>query len=763
MNRYLLEISYIGTRFRGIQKTVNKLEESRLDTTTIQGCIELALGVFRPVNEIQTILSSRTDAGVHALHSTLHVDLQRYDGNPYSVASMTGVLNRTLDKQGLAIRVLNTRIVPNTFHCRYNALGRTYLYRIAVAKNGIPETDRLRNRNFEAFLPVEELDRVYFLQCTVTLAIPILCSSKGRSVIIATAFFIAATGPTVNIFHNIDIMVTSLTCGQMQLKEALSDMLDTLNKPLVAIKEAISNCIRELRKVLKNVQNVLLRIQDLIMAILNGIKQGFNWLENIVKMCNTEFGTPFERCMNISRTAMEDCRSKLGPIKGLCQLTHVFSMLCYTAKIVDVVCVLVDFVSDDIIATVMAKLEMFVAEIKNLFDVSISFDHDFYFQTTSSKELKQVQKDIMSDIHKKMNTFVLIFGWLDLTSMLLLFVIIIKAIYFRLKYIHNPGYQNCYITNEFLEIDEQRKRLQMETVLPLTFLERFKYPKITDCRLTRQEFLGIARSSMFLIITTIQLFCICFADYCLYWILAMISIFGHKHSGFEVPPYITVDVQGGGFIADIFRGIVHAFEPIAQNYSMDSETCLPNPRIPNFSNYIIIAMIVSMAWIFLFFQPYGLRLRHIIMRLYYPEAARQRAIWLHNKILLKRMSFFKLARRKARLLFKKTPSDENVYCLEWLRARTEQYWCCRILLGKRSKDKCLLCGTSLDNDKRVKCDTIGCSAVYCKNCFQESYHTCCICNHPTQYGDFSDISEVEDSSDDPDTVHVDETEDYCVY
>ncbi|XP_065359712.1 tRNA pseudouridine synthase-like 1 [Calliphora vicina] len=164
MNRYLLEISYIGTRFRGIQKTVNKLEEARLDTTTIQGCIELALGVFRPVNEIQTVLSSRTDAGVHALHSTLHVDLQRYDGNPYNASSMIGVLNRTLDKQSLAIRVLNTRIVPNTFHCRYSAKGRTYLYRIAVAKQGICEAGSLKNRNFEAYLPVEELDRCFFVQ-----------------------------------------------------------------------------------------------------------------------------------------------------------------------------------------------------------------------------------------------------------------------------------------------------------------------------------------------------------------------------------------------------------------------------------------------------------------------------------------------------------------------------------------------------------------------------------------------------------------------
>lgn len=58
------------------------------------------------------------------------------------------------------------------------------------------------------------------------------------------------------------------------------------------------------------------------------------------------------------------------------------------------------------------------------------------------------------------------------------FQYIFRAIYFRLKYIHNVGYQNHYITNEFLEIDEQRKHLQMETVLPLTFMESLKYPGV---------------------------------------------------------------------------------------------------------------------------------------------------------------------------------------------------------------------------------------------------------------------------------------------
>ncbi|XP_017057815.1 tRNA pseudouridine synthase-like 1 isoform X2 [Drosophila ficusphila] len=164
MHRYLLNISYIGTTFRGIQKTVNKAEQPRLDTQSIQGCLELALRVFHPVNEIQTVLSSRTDAGVHALHSTVHVDLERPNGQPYDTTTLTGVLNRTLDKQRLPIRVLSSQLVADTFHCRYHATGRTYLYRFAVNKHPPSEEDNFRNKAYEAFVPVEEIDRCYFLQ-----------------------------------------------------------------------------------------------------------------------------------------------------------------------------------------------------------------------------------------------------------------------------------------------------------------------------------------------------------------------------------------------------------------------------------------------------------------------------------------------------------------------------------------------------------------------------------------------------------------------
>uniref|UniRef100_A0A1A9W4L1 tRNA pseudouridine synthase n=1 Tax=Glossina brevipalpis TaxID=37001 RepID=A0A1A9W4L1_9MUSC len=104
-----------------------------------------------------------TDSGVHALHTTVHVDLQRRDDMPYDVKTITGVLNRILCKHSLPIRILNTRLVPETFHCRYNAVGRTYLYRIAVTKSSVVTTATSKNKQFEAYLPVEELHRCYFI------------------------------------------------------------------------------------------------------------------------------------------------------------------------------------------------------------------------------------------------------------------------------------------------------------------------------------------------------------------------------------------------------------------------------------------------------------------------------------------------------------------------------------------------------------------------------------------------------------------------
>ncbi|XP_058121774.1 tRNA pseudouridine synthase-like 1 [Anopheles ziemanni] len=162
MNRYLINLSYIGTRFRGIQRKIDKSVGQFQDPHTVQGVIEEALLKLRSVNVPTLKLSSRTDTGVHALHNTVHVDLERPNGKPYDAEKITKALNRAFERDAQSLRILSTVHVPNTFHARLCAKSRTYLYRLAVLKKEYARNHPLQHPQ-SRFIPIEEHDRCYFL------------------------------------------------------------------------------------------------------------------------------------------------------------------------------------------------------------------------------------------------------------------------------------------------------------------------------------------------------------------------------------------------------------------------------------------------------------------------------------------------------------------------------------------------------------------------------------------------------------------------
>lgn len=70
-------------------------------------------------------------------------------------------------------------------------------------------------------------------------------------------------------------------------------------------------------------------------------------------MCNKELGTPFERCSRAFENAITDCHAKLGPLfSWLCSIVYLVKAVCYIVKVFDIVCFVVDFINDSIIAVV---------------------------------------------------------------------------------------------------------------------------------------------------------------------------------------------------------------------------------------------------------------------------------------------------------------------------------------------------------------------------------------------------------------------------
>lgn len=134
MVRYLMFMSYIGTRYRGAAKQIGC--ERMIDIDSVQGALETAFHTLRPRSKIkpEIQLSSRTDAGVHACCSAAQVNLE----NPYDVfydpEITVAKINGYFARCGHEIRLMNLYPISDNFNCRKNALSRTYIYRIIVAK-----------------------------------------------------------------------------------------------------------------------------------------------------------------------------------------------------------------------------------------------------------------------------------------------------------------------------------------------------------------------------------------------------------------------------------------------------------------------------------------------------------------------------------------------------------------------------------------------------------------------------------------------------
>jgi len=114
--RFKLTVEYAGTRYSGWQIQKN--------AKTVQGEIERAVGEATGARGFELYGSGRTDAGVHALAQVAHLDVD--------VSMPPEVLRRRInDALPFDINVLRVEKVRRTFHARYDATARSYVYHVA--------------------------------------------------------------------------------------------------------------------------------------------------------------------------------------------------------------------------------------------------------------------------------------------------------------------------------------------------------------------------------------------------------------------------------------------------------------------------------------------------------------------------------------------------------------------------------------------------------------------------------------------------------
>ena len=126
MERYKLTLAYDGSNFNGSQRQANK--------RTVQGELEKALTKLGWTGR-SVLISGRTDTGVHATGQIASADLNW----SHTDDELLRALNSTLPAD---ISVQAVRVVDAKFHPRFDAVSRTYQYKLVCQ----PLRDPIRER-----------------------------------------------------------------------------------------------------------------------------------------------------------------------------------------------------------------------------------------------------------------------------------------------------------------------------------------------------------------------------------------------------------------------------------------------------------------------------------------------------------------------------------------------------------------------------------------------------------------------------------------
>ena len=115
MTRFRLWVEYNGSPFMGWQRQAHGPSVQQ----SIEDAVEAITGEAPAVHA-----AGRTDAGVHALAMSAHVDVER-EIQPFRLAEG---LNARL--RPLPVAILKAEAVADDWHARFSCVGRRYVYRI---------------------------------------------------------------------------------------------------------------------------------------------------------------------------------------------------------------------------------------------------------------------------------------------------------------------------------------------------------------------------------------------------------------------------------------------------------------------------------------------------------------------------------------------------------------------------------------------------------------------------------------------------------
>lgn len=367
---------------------------------------------------------------------------------------------------------------------------------------------------------------------------------------------------------------------------------------------------------------------------------------------------------------------------------------------------------------------------ESFFKVDIDVEGNFNTEANSSKDADTMQHEVSNDIESNLSSFQDVMKITKYILSVSVFLMFLQAFLYFKNYMAKDGYDNKYITQEFMDLDKQKD----DGVLPLKKKERSEYIYAKSFRINQQE---LAYCRMGLIQVLLHAVCcmvVVLFDYFLYYILKLVHRFGTVEIDLNSEGRLKVTVNGKGPLGSFYRAVftgIDVYTYLGSNINIRG--CLPNPSPPSGYYVIVFIVLYIIAMAFVILRGYGMRLRRKIAAYYYPEQEAARMEYLHKAIRHRRIAHQKFLRQEVTSTHKESVMKEKFRLSTWL---VSHFPCASKCVSARHNLGCISCEEGHGNFKNVNLTQctgerggVACTALYCDACRVDLNDTCPLCSH----------------------------------
>ncbi|XP_055019218.1 dendritic cell-specific transmembrane protein isoform X2 [Boleophthalmus pectinirostris] len=203
------------------------------------------------------------------------------------------------------------------------------------------------------------------------------------------------------------------------------------------------------------------------------------------------------------------------------------------------------------------------------------------------------------------------------------------------KYCKNMKYKNKYITSKFVEYDNKRKAEGRPHVLPLTPEEEKKYTKVQFVRPTTKE------------LKTIWKFCVPIATHFVAWTIFItvdavfylfVDIVTSKLS--EMEPFhipLIISIKKVASLVGIQLNEENHMTDFSYSITLFEKQCLPKPKLLLVNSIAPLVVILLVLLVMAVMTGKLSHLRLMVCEKFFSTVAEERVVYLHAKILTKRL------------------------------------------------------------------------------------------------------------------------------